>query len=135
MKTTWQGLWKQDRDAFYASKVIKKADIPEHTRIVLRYNKFYDKATNRPRFVYCFADSEGYEDLCIPIDKDNTELEELRELKEKVERLADIMRSGRNAPLLLPSESYARAEQLEHEAVELIEEMTGEEWEFAYYHF
>ena len=66
--TKWMGLWSQDRQGFYAGKVIKKADIPKYTRVVLRYNKYYEKDGNRPRFIYCFADSEGYESRCVPIE-------------------------------------------------------------------
>lgn len=66
--TKWMGLWKQERQGFYAGQVIKKGEIPKYTRIVLRYNKFYDKDSNRPKFVYCFADSEGYESKCVPIE-------------------------------------------------------------------
>ena len=68
MNTKWQGLWAQERQGFYAGQVIKKADIPKYTRLVLRYNKFYEKDGNRPRFVYCFADSEGYKDKCVPLE-------------------------------------------------------------------
>lgn len=68
MNTKWQGLWAQERQGFYAGQVIKKGDIPKYTRIVLRYNKFYEKGSNRPKFVYCFADSDGYEDKCVPIE-------------------------------------------------------------------
>lgn len=71
MTTKWQGLWAQERQGFYAGQVIKKTDIPKYTRLVMRYNKFYDKDSNRPRFVYCFADSEGYEDRCIQVELDN----------------------------------------------------------------
>lgn len=66
--TKWEGLWAQGRQAFYAGKVIKKADIPKYTRIVLRYNKYYEKGSTKPRFVYCFADSEGYESKCVPVE-------------------------------------------------------------------
>lgn len=66
--TKWMGLWAQERPAFYAGQVIKKADIPKYTRIVLRYNKYYEKDSSRPRFVYCFADSDGYAEKCIPIE-------------------------------------------------------------------
>ena len=62
------GLWSQDRQAFYAGQVIKKADIPKYTRLVLRYNKYYEKGGKRPRFIYCFADSEGYESRCVPVE-------------------------------------------------------------------
>ena len=73
MNTKWMGLWPQDRQGFYAGQVIKKQDIPPHTRIVLRYNKFYEKDSNKPRFVYCFADSEGYKSKCVPIEIEETE--------------------------------------------------------------
>lgn len=68
MTTKWMGLWAQERPAFYAGQVIKKSDIPKYTRIVLRYNKYYEKDSNRPKFVYCFADSEGYESKCVPLE-------------------------------------------------------------------
>lgn len=66
--TKWMGLWSQERRGVYAGQVIKKGDIPKYTRIILRYNKFYEKDSNRPRFVYCFADSEGFENNCVQIE-------------------------------------------------------------------
>lgn len=77
MKTKWLGLWAQERAGLYAGQVIKKSDIPKYTRVVLRYNKYYKKGDKRPRFVFCFADSEGYKETCIPI-----EIEEGRPYKE-----------------------------------------------------
>lgn len=132
----WMGLWAQKRQGFYAGQVIKKGDIPKYTRIVLRYNKFYEKGGNRPRFVYCFADSEGYEDRCVPIELDEDEEYE-DDLQEKVEKLTEIMRQGHDGSeyRMLPSESQARAQRLEHEAISLVEEITGEKWEFAYTYF
>lgn len=73
MNTKWQGLWAQERTGFYAGQVIKKADIPKYTRIVLRYNKYYEKDGNRPRFVYCFADSEGYQSKCKELRLDDNQ--------------------------------------------------------------
>lgn len=75
MKTKWLGLWKQEREGFYAGQVIKKSEIPKYTRIVLRYNKWYEKDGNKPRFIFSFADSEGYEKLCIPIEIANEDME------------------------------------------------------------
>lgn len=76
--TKWLGLWAQERQGFYAGQTIKKADIPKYTRIVLRYNKFYEKDSNRPRFVYCFADSKEYKSKCVPIEiVDNMDEERL----------------------------------------------------------
>ena len=68
MTTKWQGLWAQERQGYYSGQVIKKSEIPKYTRLILRYNKFYEKDSNRPRFVYCFADSEGYEEKCIHLE-------------------------------------------------------------------
>ena len=73
MTTKWLGLWGQERQGFYAGQVIKKKDITAYTRLVLRYNKFYEKDSNKPRFVYCFADSEGYADKCIEIEYEEDE--------------------------------------------------------------
>jgi hypothetical protein len=78
MTTKWMGLWAQDRPALYAGQVIKKADIPKYTRLVLRFNKFYERDSGRPKFVYCFADSEGYSDKCVPIEIENESGEEER---------------------------------------------------------
>jgi len=68
MTTKWMGLWSQERSGYYSGQVIKKSDIPKYTKIVLRYNKYYEKGSNRPRFVYCFADSEGFKEKCVPIE-------------------------------------------------------------------
>lgn len=70
MTTKWMGLWAQERPAFYAGQVIKKSDIPKYTRLILRFNKYYEKDSNRPKFVYCFADAEGYESKCVPLELD-----------------------------------------------------------------
>lgn len=127
MTTKWQGLWRQDREGFYAGQVIKKDDIPEHTRIILRYNKFYEKGGNRPRFVYCFADSAGYEDKCVPVEYENSPAQMIAEL-------AEVMREGnRNADVMrLPSDSMSAAASLYDRAIEIIEDLTGETWDFSY---
>ena len=108
MKTKWLGLWAQERAGFYAGQVIKKSDIPKYTRDVLRYNKYYKKDTKTPRFVFCFADSEGYKDKCIPIEYEDS-------LQSKIDELAEIMRSGHNGSewKMLPSQSQERAKYLE----------------------
>lgn len=130
MNTKWEGLWGQERQGFYSGRIIKKSDIPSYTRIVLRYNKFYEKEGNKPRFIYCFADSEGYEEKCIQLEYEDS-------LQSKIDKLAEIMRKGHDGSEwhMLPSESQARADWLEQEAIELIEEITGEKWKFAYTYF
>ena len=130
MTTKWLGLWAQDRQGLYAGQVIKKADIPKYTRVVLRYNKFYEKGGNRPRFVYCFADSDGYQEKCIPVDPED-------DIREKIDELAEVMREGylNGDYACLPSESMDRARCLRERAIEIIEEITGEKWEFTYVTF
>lgn len=56
------------------------------------------------------------------------------ELKEKIKELAEIMRDGYcNADqVMLPSESQARAAYLQEKAQNIVEEITGEKWEFSY---
>jgi len=78
MNTKWQGLWAQERQGFYSGYVIKKADIPKYTRLVVRYNKYYEKDGNKPRFIYCFADSEGYASKCVPLEVDDSGEDEER---------------------------------------------------------
>lgn len=68
MNTKWEGLWAQERQGFYSGYMIKKSDIPAHTRLVVRYNKYYEKDSTKPRFIYCFADAEGYAKKCIPLE-------------------------------------------------------------------
>lgn len=126
--TKWMGLWAQERQGFYAGQVIKKSDIPANTRIVLRYNKFYEKDGNRPRFVYCFADAEGYADRCVS-------MEEGKNITSTVNELAETLREANNCPMMLPSESQERARMLMDKAIELVEELTGEEWRFEYLTF
>ena len=69
MVTKWQGLWEQEEKDVYSSYIIKKADIPKYTKIILRKNKYYKKDSNRPKFIYCFADSKDYyESKSVPIE-------------------------------------------------------------------
>ena len=130
MNTKWEGLWEQERSSVYAGKVINKKEIPQYTRIVLRKNKYYEKDSGRPKYVYCFADSEGYKDKCVPIEYEET-------LKSKVDELASIMRMGQanTFDVSLPSESQQRAFALKQEAISIIEDITGEKWDFSFWVF
>ena len=69
-KTKWYGLWSQ-REAVYSGQVIRKADIPNHSRLIVRYNKFYEKDGNKPRFVYCFANGDAAKEITIEVSKDD----------------------------------------------------------------
>lgn len=58
-KTEWMGLWN-NRQGVYSGQIIKKADIPNYARLIVRFNKFYEKDGNKPRFVYCFASGDAH---------------------------------------------------------------------------
>lgn len=129
-KTEWKGLWN-NREGVYSGQVIKKSDIPDYARLIVRYNKYYDKDSNRPRFVYCFANGDAAKAITMKVDKE--EYKETVNLKEKAEELAEVMREGnRNASIMrLPSESQAIMNDLIMQAISLVEEITGEEWCFS----
>lgn len=57
-RTNWNGLWK-NREGVYSGQTIAKKDIPPYSRLIIRYNKFYEKDSNLPRFVFCFANGEA----------------------------------------------------------------------------
>ncbi|MBQ5834195.1 MAG: hypothetical protein IIW36_05210, partial [Clostridia bacterium] len=80
--------------------------------------------------VYCFADSEGYKDKCVPVEYEET-------LQSKVDELAGVMRMGQeNADeVMLPSESQRIARELMQEAISIIEDITGEKWDFSFWTF
>lgn len=134
VKTQWLGLWK-NRDAVYSGQVIKKADIPSYSRLIVRYNKFYEKDSNKPMFVYCFANGDAANAITVKADtEDYISLSRADEILDKIDELKEIMRAGnRNGDLaLMPSESQANASSLMQQAIELIEEITGEKWEFSF---
>ena len=57
-----------------------------------------------------------------------------RQTREKIEELAEIMREGNcNAEqCMLASDSQNRAAELMQSAISIIEDLTGEKWEFSY---
>ena len=67
MKTEWLGLWEnEEKKDIYNSKSFKISDISIYTRIVMIRNRYYKKGSNRPKFVFCFADGEGQESIIHP---------------------------------------------------------------------
>lgn len=63
-KTEWKGLWR-NRAGVYSGQVLKKADIPKYARLIVRKNRFYDADSNRPMFVYTFAQGEASDAITI----------------------------------------------------------------------
>lgn len=71
--TKWSGLWYNGH-SIYAGQVIKKADIPKFTRIILRHNKYWTEDSNRPRFVYTFADSNEYRNMVTRLEEQENDV-------------------------------------------------------------
>lgn len=110
-KTKWLGLWKQ-RDAVYSGQTIKREEIPEHAKLIIRYNKFYDKNSNAPRFVYCFATGNAAKAITTDLREifaedcyefEDTEIEEnyyvslfeaIEKDKEEVLKLLKVIKGG-----------------------------------------
>lgn len=63
-RTEWKGLWR-NRAGVYSGQVLKKADIPKYARLIVRKNRFYDADSNRPMFVYTFAQGEASDAITI----------------------------------------------------------------------
>ena len=80
-KTQWLGLWKT-REGVYSGQTIKRDEIPDHAKLIVRYNKFYESDSNRPRFVYCFASGNAEKAITIEITNDEyVTLEDAEELQ------------------------------------------------------
>jgi len=133
-QTNWIGLWYHPEYNGYSSSAFSMAALKAFkgpVRVYMRKNKLYEQGSNRPNYCFCIkdADSETFQEVEVTDEKQS--------LRDKVDELRDIMIEGRmNGDLaMLPSESQARAQELMREAVELIEEITGEKWEFSYITF
>lgn len=69
LKTEWQGLW-QNREGVYSGYTIAKKDIPPYAKLIVRYNRFYEKNSNKPRFVYTFAQKTAAEAITLQVDRE-----------------------------------------------------------------
>lgn len=65
---------------------------------------------------------------------EDTTVNEAEEIKKKVDELASILYQGNhNADRMTsPSESQARADELMQRAIDIIEDLTGQKWNFTY---
>ena len=62
-------------------------------------------------------------------------MKEGKNLTSTINELSETLREANNCPMMLPSESQVRAQMLMDKAIELVEELTGEEWRFEYLTF
>ena len=84
-QTEWYGLWKNG--GVYSGYTMKKADIPPYSKIVLRFNKFYKKDSDRPRFQYCFANGDAA--YALTVELSDEEAETIDALKARIKELEE----------------------------------------------
>lgn len=130
-QTKWEGLWWHPEYCGFSSAIINLADLRKfkgNVRLYVRKNKFFNNGENdRPNYHFCIKDANA--DIF-----NSLEIEDSVNIISKVKELAELMREGKSNGYMaaLPSESQQRARDLMHEAIGIIEEITGEEWDFSF---
>ena len=84
------GLW-HGRKAWYVSKplsVKKLKAIPDKMRLILRYNKYYESGTNRPKFIIAFVNADD----ATSFVEDTSEVDFSKKLFVPVDTAVDIAR-------------------------------------------
>lgn len=95
--TKWEGLWNK-RPGIYGSRVFRKKNLPDKFRIIVRYNKFYEKDSSRPRFVFCIADGDAAEAIELDMREYGPDLDQLYITPEEAWRIAVTQYDGRRDP-------------------------------------
>ena len=131
------GRCRVEKDCQYLDKNGKCRATTQKTCIRCRFYNPTIPAKIRKLAEYGVSRDEENERLRKIIAEKESYITELENLKDKVDRLGDILRKGkRNGDFaMLPSESQANAAELMSSAIELIEDITDEDWEFSYITF
>ena len=136
-QTNWEGLWWHPEYNGFSSATISLSELRKfkgNVRLYVRKNMFFNKGENgRPNYRFCLKDSDSPTFRTLEIEDDDE-----MDVMQKIDELADVLRQGnRNADgkPVLPSVSQANADYLLEKAIELVEEITGEKWEFTYTYF
>lgn len=135
-QTKWDGLWWHPEYNGFSSGVISLADIRKfkgNVRLYVRKNKFYNNGENgRPNYCFCLKDANSEIFHLMEVEESDGD-----SLADKVRELSEVMREGnRNADvMMLPSDSQASARSLMQKAIQLVESITGEKWDFSYLTF
>ena len=130
-QTKWEGLWWHPEYCGFSSDCINLADLRKfkgNVRLYVRKNKFFNGGENgRPNYHFCIKDANA--------DVFNSlEIEDSVNVISKVKELAEIMGEGKlnGYKMALPSESQQKAQSLMENAIQIIEEITGQEWDFSF---
>ncbi|MBP5461919.1 MAG: hypothetical protein J6Y20_07330 [Lachnospiraceae bacterium] len=133
-QTNWLGLWWHPEYCGYSSAAIDLSQLRKFkgkVRLLMRKNKFLNGGENgRPNYTFCLKDCDSPTFEAVDVEDDDG-------IMAKVERLREVMQAGqRNADVcMLPSESAENARSLMAEAISIVEEITGEKWEFSFMTF
>ena len=124
------GFWKKEGKESYLSSPLGYTD-GKPVRMTIWQNFNRNEDTNQPYF-FGLVNNHFDFDEDVYGDELDTSYKDLLRMQELVEELADVMRQGNsNADhMMLPSESRARMNGLFEEAYRIIEELTGEKWNF-----
>lgn len=137
-KTEWLGLWRQ-REGLYSGYTLRKEDIPKYARLIVRTNKYYKRDSGRPKYVYCFANGDAAKAITVEIEAaEYRDIQESKEIVDKIEELKEVLRESHENAYgrpKLPSEEAEIAQYLMKRAIAIIEDMTGEKWDFSWRSF
>lgn len=128
-QTQWTGLWWHPENNIYTSATINLSTLRKFkgtVRLYVRKNPGFKGGMNgRPNYLFCLKDAKTNDEHGIELNNG---------VYEKIKQLKELMRKGNcNADqMMLASESRYRAESLMSEAIAIIEDITGEKWEFTW---
>lgn len=128
--TRWEGLWYHPENHNYTSAALNLASLKDfkgNCRVRMIKNRF--KGEGKPTYLFTISS--------LTEDKDIEEIEIQQSepsIADQIAELAEVMRQGtiNGNRINLPSESQATAASLYKRAISIIEEMTGEKWDFSY---
>ena len=129
-QTSWAGLWWHPEICGFSSQAIDLSQLRKFkgaVRLYMRKNRYFNNGeNNRPNYNFQLRDAKSDNPTELIVD----DMEET--VDDKIERLADIMIQGNtNADLgQFPSYSQARMLDLQRQALDIIEELTGQKWLF-----
>lgn len=124
------GFWKKEGKESYLSSPLGYTN-GKPVRMTIWQNFNRNEESNQPYFFGLVNNHFDFDEEVYGGEVD-TSYKDLLRMQELVEELAEVMRQGNsNADrMMLPSESMERMNRLFNEAYRIIEELTGEEWNF-----
>lgn len=134
-QTRWEGLWWHPEDMCFSSAVMNLAQLKKfkgNVRMYVKKNKYYNRGQNgRPNYLFSLHDASS--DAGVTLEVEDAE----RTVDDIIQELTETLQMGQAGgyQVMLPSESMANAQVLMEKAIGLVEELTGEKWEFGYLTF